>query len=78
MATETRRHRDRTRRQGDKGIRGQGEKRLVSLSPLLLVSPSILISASLLLCGIDPAGMMTNRIDGGMMRSQIYTFGENL
>src|SRR5262249_46088260 len=50
-ATETQRHRDRTRRQGDKETRGQGEKRLVSLSPLLLVSPSFLTSVSPWLCG---------------------------
>jgi hypothetical protein len=50
-ATETQRHRDRTKRQGDKETRGQGEKRLVSLSPLLLVSPTLLTSVSPWLCG---------------------------
>src|SRR5215510_1782792 len=34
-------------RQGDKETRGQGEKRLVSLSPLLLVSLSLLISVAI-------------------------------
>jgi hypothetical protein len=50
-ATETQRHRDRTKRQGDKETRGQGEKRLVSLSPLPLVSPSLLTSVAPWLCG---------------------------
>jgi len=35
-------------------------------------------SVALWLCGIGAAGIMTNRIDEGMMRSQIYTFGEKL
>src|SRR5262249_7635737 len=72
LATEPQSHRDKeTRRQGDKGTRRKVEKRLVSLSPCLPVSLSLLASVSLWLCVIDTARVMTNRIDGGMIRSQI-------